>query len=328
MDDIAWAVIGPGRIADTFCSDLRHVPGARLAAVVSRSAARAAAFAERFGGAQAYDSVDRMLAQAKIDVVYVATPHQAHAAAVRPCLQAGVAVLCEKPMTVYAAQTADLVALARRRGVFLMEAMWSRFVPAGRLLRDLLDAGVIGEPRALFADFGYRAEHDPSSRLFDPHTAGGALLDVGIYPLALASQVFGAPEQAIGMAQIGSTGVDEQSSYLLRYPGGELAVLYGAVRTRTPCEAVIAGTDGQIRVAAPFYCAHTLTVEREGRVAERHHHPVQGAGYGYEAQAVMQALREGAIESPVMPLDESVAIARTMDQLRAQWGLRYPFEDT
>ncbi len=324
--DVAWAVVGPGNIAGTFVSDLQHVPGARLAAVVSRSARRARAFAQRFHAETAHESVADMLAQAAVDVAYIATPHPAHALAVRQCLEAGVAVLCEKPLVLNAAQAAELVALARRRGVFLMEAMWSRFLPAGRALHEMLEAGVVGEPRALFADFGFRAEVDPQHRLFDLGTAGGALLDVGIYPLALASQVFGEPAQATSLAHLGETGVDEQGGYVLRYGNGALAMLYSAIRTRTPCEAVISGTRGLIRVAAPFYRPQTLVVERPGAQPERMDYPLQGNGYGYEAMAVMQALRDGATESAIMPLDETVAIARTMDRLRAQWKLRYPRE--
>jgi predicted dehydrogenase len=325
MTPFRWGVLSTGRIAGVFATGLASLPDAELLAVGSRSAAGAAAFAERFHVPRAYASYDELVADPDIDAVYIATPHSSHAADALRAIAAGKAVLCEKPFTINATEAAAVVAAARARGVFLMEAMWTRFLPAFVAIREQIAAGRIGEVRMLTADFGFRTAVNPASRLFDPALGGGALLDVGVYCVSLASMLFGQPESIRSLANLGSTGVDEQAAILLGHATGAMALLATATRTATPHEAVILGTDGMIRVAAPWWATREYRITAGG-VTEDCPLPPLGNGYAHEAAEVARCVRAGLTESPVMPLDETVAIMRTLDALRAQWGLRYPME--
>jgi predicted dehydrogenase len=320
---IGWGILGAGSIAAKFATDLNKLEDARLVAVGSRSREKAAAFAEQWGVERGYGSYAEMLADPEVDAVYVATPHPFHRPHTLLCLEAGKAVLCEKPMAVNAGEVRAMVEAARASGLFLMEAMWSRFNPVMVQAKQWLDEGLIGEPRMLTADFGFSARFDPQARLFNPELAGGALLDVGVYVVSLASWVFGgAPEEVHAAAEIGSTGVDEQTGMVLRYAGGRLALLSCAIRTRTPHSARIDGTDGAIEVPA-FWHPTTARLIRPG--AE----PLEARGsfgYQHEAAEVMACLRAGQTESATMPLDESIGIAETLDRVRATIGVQYPME--
>jgi predicted dehydrogenase len=207
-----------------------------------------------------------------------------------------------------------------------MEAIWSRFLPHIVKLRELIAEGAIGEVRQVRADFSFRTEVDPKSRLFDPALGGGGLLDVGIYPVSLAAMLLGAPSDIASLAQLGTTGVDEQAGIVMRYDGGRLAVLTTGIRTSSPHEALILGTEGHIRVHDAWWKPSALTLARDGEAAQPIDAPAVGNGYNYEAAEVMRCLRAGRTESETMPLDESLAIMRTLDAIRAQWGLRYPSE--
>jgi predicted dehydrogenase len=326
MRSINWGIIGTGRIAAIFAEGLSALPDARLLAIGSRRRETATAFGDRFNVPRRYGSYDELVDDPDLDVIYVASPHTLHYAHTRLCLEAGKAVLCEKPFTVNAREAANLIELARSRRGLLVEAMWTRWLPSMARLRQLLADGVIGDLRMLQADFGFRAAFNPYSRLFDRTLAGGGLLDVGVYCVSLASMIFGKPDRVVGLAEIGATGVDEQAAMVLGYPGGQLAVLATGVRTSTPIEATIMGTDGAIRVHAPWYSATRLTITRDGR-SETIDVPFEGNGYAYEAAEVGRLLRAGAIESDVLPLSETLAIMDTMDQLRAQWGVCYPNDE-
>jgi predicted dehydrogenase len=253
----------------------------------------------------------------------VATPHPFHKEHTLLCLDGGKAVLCEKPMAVQAGQVREMVQVARARGLFLMEAMWSRFNPVLVQVQEWLDEGRIGEVRMLTADFGFRTGWNPEGRLLNPALAGGALLDVGVYVIALASMVFGgAPAQVHAAAHLGETGVDEQTGMVLRYDGGGLALVACAIRTVTPHMARIDGIKGAIEIPA-FWHATSARLIRPGKEFLE---TSGDFGYHYEAAEVMACLREGKTESATMPLDESISIAETMDQVRAQIGLAYPPE--
>jgi predicted dehydrogenase len=326
MDKIRWGILGTGRIARTFARGLALLPDAVLVAVGSRSQATADAFGDTFDVPRRHASYVALAGDPDVDVVYVATPHSLHRDNSRLCLQAGKAVLCEKPFAINAGEAQDVIALARKNGCFLMEAMWTRFLPVLEKVRHLLGDSAIGEVRMLIADFGFDAPFDPQSRLFDPHLGGGALLDVGVYLVSLASMLFGPPTRITGMAHLGQTGVDEQAAVTLGYEGGQLAVLATAIRTRTPQEALLAGTEGHIRIHSQWWHPTTLTLSIHGQEDDVMHLPFEGNGYSYEATEVMDCLRAGKLESDLMPLDETLAIMRTMDHIRAQWGLRYPME--
>ena len=318
-----WGILGAGSIAAKFATDLKNLPEARLAAVGSRSADKAAAFASKHGFQRSHGSYEELVSDPGVDVVYVATPHPFHKGHTLLCLEHGKAVLCEKPVGVNEGQAREMADCARDKGLFLMEAMWTRFLPVTRRVQQWLGEGHIGDVRMLWADFGFRAGWNPQGRLLNPDLAGGSLLDVGIYTVALAFLVFGGPPVEIqAMAQIGETGVDEQTSVLFRYSGGGLASLFSAVRTSTPQGARICGTEGSIEIPS-FWKADTAVLHVNGQ------DPVcisEPSGYQYEAAEVMACLGEGKTESPGMPLDESIGVARAMDRVRSVIGLTYPFE--
>jgi predicted dehydrogenase len=324
--DIRWGILGTGSIAAKFARGLASLADARLVAVGSRSSATAEAFAETFGVPHRHASYEALAQDPEVDVIYVATPHSLHRENSILCLRAGKAVLCEKPFAINAAEALEVIELARARGLFLMEAMWTRFVPLIAKLRELLADGAIGQVRLLTADFGFRAPFDPAGRLFNPELGGGALLDVGVYNVSLASMIFGPPSRVVSMADLGQTGVDEQAAFVLGYEQGQLAVLSTAIRTSTPQEALMMGTDGQIRIHSPWWKPTKLTLSAGGQPEKVIEIPFIGNGYNYEAQEVMNCLRADRTESPVMPLDETLAIMQTMDEIRAQCGLRYPME--
>jgi len=323
-----WGILGTGAIARQFVEGLGELPEAEVLAVGSRSEASAEKFAEDRDIPRRYGTYEDLAADPDVDIVYVATPHPFHAGNVELCLGAGKAVLCEKPFTVNAAEAERVIGLARERGLFLMEGMWTRFFPLMGELRRLLSAGVIGEPRMLTADFGFRDEFDPRSRKFDPGLGGGALLDVGVYCISLASSLFGRPSEVAGAGHLGQTGVDEQSAAILVHDGGRLSVLCFATRTGTPQEATVMGTEGYVKIHSNWWRPRAMTLHRPGEKEELVEASITGNGFNYEAAEVMRCLDEGMTESNVMPLDETLSVMRTMDGIRAAWGLRYPSEET
>jgi predicted dehydrogenase len=326
MDSMRWGILGTGRIGHEFTVGLRDTPDAETLAVGSRTEDSAREFAVSFGIPRHYPSYAELVSDPDVDVVYVATPHPFHAENVRLCLEAGKHVLCEKPMTINAAQAERLIALAQDRDLFLMEGMWTRFFPLMERARYLISSGAIGEPRLLHVDFGFRAPFDPLHRLFNPDLGGGALLDVGVYCVALSSMIFGPPDRVTGLAHLGETGVDEQSAAILEHGQGCMSTISIATRTATPQEAMIAGTEGRIRIHSDWWRPDTLTLTRPDRENETIKEPYTGNGFAHEAAEVMRCIRSGAHESDVMPLRETLSIARTMDELRRQWGLVYPGE--
>lgn len=321
---VGWGILGAGGIAARFVSDLVKLPDARLVAVGSRSRDRASEFASHHGVERAYGGYAELVGDPDIDVVYVATPHPFHRPHTLLCLEHGKAVLCEKPMGVNAGHVRDMVARARAANHFLMEAMWTRALPVIRQAQKWVEEGRIGEVRMLTADFGFRTGWNPGGRLLNPELAGGALLDVGVYVLALASMVFGGkPDKVQASAHIGETGVDEQTAMVLSYGDGALAMLSCAVRTTTPQQARIDGTEGSIHIPDFWHATQaTLSVRGEDLVEY-----TGEAGYHFEAAEVMSCLRAGNKESSLVPLDESIAIAEMMDRVREQIGLVYPMEE-
>lgn len=323
---INWAIAGPGWISSKFAADLAYAEGAKLIAVGGRNPEKSEAFAKQFNIPRAYGSLDELAADEEVDIVYIGTLHPAHKDNALTLLKAGKAVLCEKPFTLNAAEAQEMIEFARERGIFLMEAMWTRYLPPIRKVREWLAEGRIGEVRMLKADFGFDCGWAPDSRLLDPKLGGGALLDAGIYPVSFASMIFGKqPAKMMSSARIGKTGVDEQFSLLFEYEDGRTAALNGAVQLGMVSDAYIYGTKGYIH--APnflFGKSASLHVANEEPVLfEDGREP---SGYNFEAEEAMNCLREGKPESAIMPLDETLAIMQTLDTIRAQWGLRYPGE--
>lgn len=321
-----WGILGTGNIAKQFARGLAAVPDAKLVAVGSRSAASATAFATEFNCEHAFASYSELAADPMVDAIYIASPHPGHQEHALLCLDHGKAVLCEKPFTVNLAEARTVVAKAKRKRLFCMEAMWTRFLPATVQVRKWLQEKAIGEVRLMTADFGFRCGWDPASRLLDPALAGGALLDVGCYTLAYARMVFGTdPRRLQAAAAIGTTKVDEQIALLAQYPGGAMACLTAAVRTSTNHDVWIYGTEGRIHVPG-FWHARTATLHRDGQKPLTAEPAFVGNGYNYQAQEVAACVRAGKNESDVVPLFETLAIMKTMDEARQQIGLRYPME--
>lgn len=323
---IRWGILGTGKIARQFAIGLRELPEAQLLAVGSRTAAAAAVFGAEFQVPHCHASYEALANDPEVDVIYVATPHACHNENTLLALAAGKAVLCEKPFTSNARETAEVIAFARARKLFLMEAMWTRCFPLMDKLRELLATQAIGEVRMLTADFGFRAEYHEEPRLFDRAVVGGALLDVGVYPVSLASMLFGLPTGITTQAHLGPTGVDEEAAMILSHPQGQLAVLSAAIRVDTAQEAILSGTQGRIRIHRPWWRPTVMTLSREGQEDTVLEFPLVGNGYHFEAAEVMRCLRAGKLECDLMPLDETLAIMKTLDAIRAQWGLKYPMD--
>ena len=323
---IRWGILGTGAIARKFAAALRALPGAYLAAIGSRTRSKAAQFGEQFAIPERHASYEALLNDPAVDAVYVATPHSCHEDNALAALAANKPVLVEKPFTINARGAEAVIRAARGKGLLVMEAMWTRFIPLHTQLRQMLASGVIGHVRSLRADFGFMAGPQANPRLFDPALGGGALLDIGVYPVSLASMIFGKPSQITGRAKIGPAGVDEQSEMLLNYPRGRHAALSCSLLANTSNEALIEGAAGRIRIHPPFFMSDAMTLARDGHTEELLRFPFEGNGYQFEAIEFMNCLRARKTESQIMPLEETLGIMKTLDALRAQWGVRYPME--
>lgn len=322
---IRWGIIGTGRMANLLARELRALcgHGAVLAAVASRDPTRAREFADRHDVARAYASVDELAAQTDIDAVYIASPPSAHAQHVRTCIAARKAVLCEKPFTINAREAGELIQRARDRGSFLMEAMWTRFLPSVISLRQSLQDREIGELQLIVAGGGFIPAPDPDYYLFNPTLGGGALLDAGVYLVSMSSMVLGTPLRTFASADIGVHGVDEHDVLVLDHVDGARALLYVSLRTSRMPDLEIMGSRGRIRLHGPVFKPPGYTITRGDAFPEHRVPPVDGSGYGYQVLEVMNCLRKGHLESEVMPLDETLTIMRTLDNARSQFGMRY-----
>lgn len=327
METIGWGILGTGDIAGLVAEDLASVTGARLAAVGSRDESRARDFAARHDAERSHGSYSALVADPSVDVVHVASPHPFHRDHTLLALEAGKAVLCEKPFALNAAEAREMVSAARSGGQFLMEAMWTRLLPAMEQVRAWLSSGRLGELRLLEADFGFRPERDPGSRLFDPALGGGALLDIGVYPVSLASMVMGPVEELRTLSHLGETGVDEQGAVLLSHGGPRHSLLSFTFLSESPTIATVAGTRGRMTLHRRWWSVERITLAPAGGDEETVARPFPGNGYQFQAAHVGDCLRSGRAESPVMPLDETLRVMETLDRIRAEWGLRYPAEE-
>ena len=320
---VRWGILGPGGIAAKFAADLPLVPGAQLAAVGSRSIANARAFAERFGFARAHGSYADLAADDGVDVVYVATPHAFHLDAALLCVEAGKAVLVEKPLTLDLRSAARLIEAARTRGVFLMEAMWMRLNPAVRKVAELVDDGAIGWVSAIHADFGLHGPVDAGHRLRDPKLGGGALLDLGVYPIHLVHLIMGLPAHVRSWAHLTPEGVDENTGVLLGWEPGAVAALTCSINGNSRTAASITGTDGRIDLPPGFFVPREFVLNRAGRDPETFTFPFPGAGYQFEAAEVQRCLLAGELESPFLPHAATLEIMGLLDTIRDEIGVAY-----
>jgi dihydrodiol dehydrogenase / D-xylose 1-dehydrogenase (NADP) len=321
-----WGIIGPGNIARQFASCLPHADSSELVAVASRSKEKAEAFGAEFGAERTYGSYEQLANDPEIDAIYVATPHSEHFAGAAMAIQSGKAVLVEKPFTLNTNQAREIAGLARKKHVFCMEAMWTRFFPIMGRLRELVGEAAIGGIKMVYADFGFSSNVNPEGRLYDTRLGGGALLDVGIYPISFACMMLGKPAAVTGLADIGVTGVDEVSGMLMRFNGGELAVLSTAIRANTPQQAIVIGEEGSIHVNPQWWRPTSIILKRNGQPDELIEMPHPGAGFQFEANEVRRCVHAGKTESAILPLDDTIMMMEIMDNLRAQWGVKYASE--
>ncbi len=319
--NVRWGVVGPGRIASRVVTDFRHVPGAEVVAVASRSAERAVAFAVAHGIARTHGSYRAIVDDDGVDALYIATPHPQHRAVAIAALRAGKAVLVEKAFTVTPAATREIVAVAAEVGVFAMEAMWTRFQPAIVAMCGLIADGTIGDVRSVQADLGVRAPTDPDDRYFSKAIGGGALFDVGVYPISFAQMLLGTPATVSAHGVLDGGGVDVEESVLLGYPGGRSATLFASLRCASPGRARIVGTGGWIDVLPRFHHPDTIVVHREGRDPEEVTVPRLGEGYAHELIEVTECVVAGRRESAVMPLADTVAVQDVMAAVADQLGM-------
>ncbi|WP_286257265.1 Gfo/Idh/MocA family protein [Streptomyces graminofaciens] len=327
---VRWGILATGGIAAAFTADLVDLPDAEVVAVASRTEESAKAFAERFGIPRAYGDWSALAEDEDVDVVYVATPHSAHRTAAGMCLEAGRGVLCEKPFTLNVREAEELVALARGRGQFLMEAMWMYCNPLVRRLAEVVGDGVIGEVRTVQADFGLEGPFPPSHRLRDPAQGGGALLDLGVYPISFAQLLLGEPSDIAARAVLSDEGVDLQTGALLSWESGALASVHCSIVGGTATSASVTGSKGRIDIPHGFFFPDRFIVHRDGRDPETFAvDPADGPrnSFRHEAREVMRALRAGETESPLVPLDGTLAVMRTLDAIRDRVGVRYPGEE-
>ncbi len=315
---VRWGVVGTGRIAQTFASDLAPLAEGEVVAVGSRTAEAAEAFAARFSLARAHASYEALCEDPGVDCVYVATPHPFHRDHALLALSRGKPVLVEKAFTMTAGEARDVVAAARRAGLFAMEAMWTRFLPHVVALRERVAAGVLGEIVLVTADHGKWFAREATSRLFAPELGGGALLDLGVYPVSFASMLLGPPSSVRSMVTAAFTGVDATTSILLGPPSGAQAVLACTSSARSATRASVVGTEARLEIEGDFYAPSTFSIlARDGTLVERVEGPVVGRGLQFQAIEVARCLEAGLTESPTMPLDETVSIMATMDRVLA-----------
>lgn len=340
MQKTRWGILSTGYIANLFAEGLSAVDDAELVAVGSRSEATAAAFGDKWNVPKRHANYEALANDPDVDVIYIGTPHPYHYENTLLCLNAGKHVLIEKPFAMNARQTKEMIDLAREKGLFLMEAMWTRFIPAMVQVRKWIADGEIGDVQLVRANLSFMAEYNTSSRLFALELGGGSLLDVGIYPISFASMVLGTPQTIHSTATLGKTGTDDRSAYMFGYEGGKTALLSSAVQLSVPVEAEIIGTGGYIKIEQSWINPRMVTLAKpvregvearliyEGNLYDTQtvHVPTSGNGYNYEAIEVGRCLREGKLESDIIPLDESLAIMQTLDTIRGQWGLTYPVE--
>lgn len=322
---IKWGIIGPGAISEKFAEAIEGTDGSKITAVCSRSMERARSFAETNDVEETFDNVLTFAKEADVDVVYIATPHPFHVDSAVPCLNAGKAVLCEKPIAINADQARTMVEAARANNVFLMEAMWTRFVPAVRQVMAWIEAGEIGEITAFNGLLGFGGGSNKEGRLLNPALGGGALLDIGIYPVSFAHHILGSVTEATGTPHWGETGVDVDYELSLTHANGMKSTISTFDTAEHPNKYTITGSQGVISFGDPLGPT-AVTLHVDGYAAQIVELPHRIKGFEYEIEAVCACLEAGEKEQPLMPLDESVAIMEVLDGIRRQWNYSYPCE--
>ena len=325
MRNFSWGILGPGGIARAFAKDLTFLEGHTIGAVGSRSLNNAQVFAKDFGGT-AYGSYEELVNDSTIDAIYIATPHPAHHDNVILALNAGKPVLCEKPFAVNAAEAQAMIDAASHSKVALMEAMWARFLPHYAKVREIIASGVLGPILSIHADHGQRLADQNIPRLVDPHLAGGALLDLGIYPISFAHMILGNPLSIISSAVMTDKGVDAQTSMIFTYDNGAQSVLTTTMIEQTPCRAVVAGLHGWLEIDRTFYNPASMRVILNDGSVTQYPSTYIGHGLREQAESFKRLVQSGKFESEILSWQDTIDIMKTMDTVREQIGLKYPFE--
>lgn len=327
MKVIRWGIIGTGTIASTFATALKSMEDTKLVGVASRDINKAKDFSKKFQIEKAFGSYEELVKDEEIDVIYIGTPHSEHKANAELCIKNGKAVLCEKPFTINLAESEYLISLAKEHKVFLMEAMWTKFLSTTRKVKQWIKEGRIGRLRHFRVSFGYKAKFDANNRLFNPDLAGGALLDVGVYPITYVVHMMDRlPDEIISSAEFGKTQVDEQNVIIMKYNDGILANLSSSVSVETGYDAVIFGDEGKIIVPKFWSAEEAFLYNSENEIVDTFIKPHHENGYECEAYEVNSCLRENKLESDYLPLKDTLDIMRIMDNIREEWGLVYPQE--
>lgn len=324
---IRWGILGAGNIARKFAADLSLVHDAKLVAVGSRSVEKAADFGKEFDSSYVHGSYEELALNKDVDVVYVATPHSHHYQHTKLCLENDKAVLCEKAFAVNAREAREMIQLAKERKVFLMEALWTKFLPHYVKMKQLLAEDITGDVHSVLINFGFRPKEPIPQRLFDPQLAGGTMLDIGIYNVFMAMSVLGRPDHIEAHMTPASSGIDAQCAVLFRYNSGAIAQLFSSFTTHLPTEAEISGPKGRLKLTHRFY-AHESSIEfypdrPESRQQISFEKDAAGFGYQYEARHVGECLKKGLIESPVMTHQDTMELMEVLDEIRAKAGIRY-----
>lgn len=327
MKKIRWGIIGTGNIAHLFASDFCHVKAGELRAVASRHKASADVFAEEFNIELAFVDYYSLINSHEVDVVYIATPHVYHFDLAKACILAGKAVLCEKPFTLNEGQSKELYDLALEHNVFVMEAMWTRFNPVIEQVIEWVEEGEIGTLNSIQASFNFVAPTDPEHRLMKLEMGGGALLDIGIYPVFLAQLFFGKPDFVQNQAVIGDTEVDLFEQILLGWESGQLASLDASLISCNPNRATLSGSKGYIEIDSPWYKAKSCRIVSADNTERLVSIDFPGQGYQFEVDEVNRCLEEGLLQSPNYSWEDSLALIATLDEIRQDIGLYYPGEE-
>jgi predicted dehydrogenase len=327
MKTYNWGILGTGSIAHQMASAIPFVPNSALYAIASRDISTANTFASAFHIQQSYGSYEALVRDPAVDIVYVATPHNLHCENTLMALEHGKHVLCEKPFAVNGKEVRKMIAKAREKNLFLMEALWSRFLPNIIKARELVDSGLIGNVKLLKADFGLNRPFDPDNRLFNKQLIGGSLLDLGIYPLFLALLILGKPDRIKAMAGMGATAVDYNCSFTLGYKDDALAVLHSSLVAQTETVATIYGEKGTIVFDKNWYTPVHMHANLHDGQKIKTALTFEGNGYNYEATEVIECLKQRKTQSAIMSWEDSTLLIDTLDEIRKQIGLVYPDHD-
>lgn len=327
MKKIRWGILGTGTIAHKFASDLRFVENAELVAVGSRSVESAKAFADEFGIPISFGSYEELAQSDEIDIVYIATPNNLHHPNTLLCLNNGKAVLCEKPFALNENQVLEMINLAREKNLFLMDALWTKFLPHYQKMIEIVKGGILGDIKVVLANFGFRANAEPNSRLLNPELGGGSLMDIGIYNIFTTLDILGKPDDINVSVNSTEKRIDEQCAVIFKYNNGAMASLFSSISANLGTEFEISGTLGRLKLTTPFYASTSILeyyVDGEKRVIETEKE--EGLGYQYEARHAANCLLNGLTESSVVQHTDSILLMQTLDQIRTLAGIVFPTE--